>query len=237
MVSKGFFITGTDTGVGKTVVTAGLLSLYRKRGLNVGVMKPIETGVDPECSSAANSDAKFLTEIAQSADAPSLICPVRLKPAASPLQAAKMANRSIDPEMIIDCFSQLADRHEHLLVEGVGGLLVPIAPNYLVSDLIRDLGLPLLVVARDTLGTLNHTLLTLKAARQEGIAVRGVILNRTEPGEESDIERGHAEIITEFSGIPVLGKFPFIGNVSEESFNSDLLGRLEAVFDFPSLLQ
>lgn len=227
MGAKGYFITGTDTGIGKTVVTAGLLSLYRQLGMDVGVMKPIETGVDPECSSTANSDAKFLTEIARCADDPALICPVRLKAAASPLQAAKMANRSIDPVEILGCFRQLADRHEHMLVEGVGGLLVPIAPNYLVSDLIRDLGLPLLVVARDALGTLNHTLLTLKTAVQEDIAVRGVILNRTEPGEESEIERGHGEIITQFSGIPVLGKFPFLGNVSEESFTPETLNQLE----------
>jgi len=231
MAAQGFFITGTDTGVGKTVVTACLLSLYRKHQLNVGVMKPIETGVDPECSSSANSDAKFLMEVSQCSDPLSHVCPVRLKTAASPYQAAKIENRSIDIDQIIENFRLLADKYENLLVEGIGGLLVPLQSNYLVCDLIRDLGLPLLVVSHNALGTLNHTLLTLRVAQQEGIAVRGVILNRMEPGDNDEIERGHAEIITELSGVPVLGEIPFLGNISESSFTPELLARLEASLD------
>ena len=231
MAAQGFFITGTDTGVGKTVVTACLLSLYRKHRLNVGVMKPIETGVDPECSSSANSDAKFLMEMAQCSDPLSQICPVRLKTAASPYQAAKMENRSIDVDSIIETFGLLAEKYENLLVEGVGGLLVPLQSNYLVCDLIRDLGLPLLVVSRNALGTLNHTLLTLRVAQQAGLSIRGVFLNRTEPGDNDEIERGHGGIITELSGVPVLGEIPFLGNISEKSFTGDLLDRLETNLD------
>lgn len=232
MATQGFFITGTDTGVGKTVTTACLLSLYRKHRLNVGVMKPVETGVDPECSSSANSDAKFLMEIAQCSDPLSQVCPVRLKTPASPLQAAEIENRSIDIDRIFSCFHQLADKYDHLLVEGVGGLLVPIKSDYLVCDLIRDLGLPLLVVARNALGTLNHTLLTLRAAQQAGIPIRGVILNRTQAGEKNAIEQGHAGIITELSGVPVLGEIPFLGQISEKSFTDELLDQLERSFDF-----
>ena len=231
MAAQGFFITGTDTGVGKTVATACLLSLYRKHGLNVGVMKPIETGVDPECSSSANSDAKFLMEIAQCADPLSQVCPIRLKTAASPYQAAKMENRPIDMDRIINSFRLLADKYENLLVEGVGGLLVPLQSNYLACDLIRDLGLPLLVVSRNALGTLNHTLLTLRVAEQEGLPVRGVILNRTEAGEKDAIESGHADLITKLSGVPVLGEIPFLGNISEKSFTGDLLDGLEKSLD------
>ncbi len=236
MATQGFFITGTDTGVGKTVATACLLALFRKHGLNVGVMKPIETGVDPECSSSANSDAKFLMEIAQCSDPLSLVSPVRLKTAASPYQAAKMESRSINIERIINSFRQLSDKHDPMLVEGVGGLLVPITPNYLICDLIRDLGLPLLVVSRNALGTLNHTLLTLRAAQQAGIPVRGVILNRCEAGGKDVIEQGHADIITELSGVPVLGEIPFLGEISEKSFTDDLLDQLEASLDFRELL-
>jgi len=235
MVKQGFFITGTGTSVGKTVTTACLLSLYKKYRLNVGVMKPIETGVDPECSSSANSDAKFLMEVSQVSDPLSQVCPVRLKTAASPYQAAKMENRSIDIDHIIENFRLLADKYENLLVEGVGGLLVPLRSNYLVCDLIRDLGLPLLVVSRNALGTLNHTLLTLRVAEQAGLPVRGVILNRTEPGEKDAIEEGHAGIITELSGIPVLGEIPFLGNISANSFTGDLLDRLEANLNFREL--
>lgn len=198
-------------------------------------MKPFETGVDPECSSAANSDAKFLMEIARCPDDLSLISPVRLKPAASPYQAAKMENRPIQVDSILHSFQTLADKYQNMLVEGVGGLMVPIAENYLICDLVRDLGLPLLVVSRNALGTLNHTLLTLKVAKQEGIHVCGVLLNRTQPGEPDEIEKGHAKIISEFSGVPVLGEIPFIGNVSEGSFSGKLLDRLEESLDLDLL--
>ncbi len=236
MGNQGFFITGTDTGVGKTVATACLLSLYRKHGLNVGVMKPVETGVDPECSSSANSDAKFLMEIAQSTDSLSEVCPIRLKTPASPYQAGKMENRSIDIDRIINSFRLLAGKYDPMLVEGVGGLLVPLTPRYLICDLIRDLGLPLLVVGRNSLGTLNHTLLTLRAAQQAGIRVRGVILNRTHPGGKDAIEQGHADIITELSGVPVLGEIPFLGQISEKSFTDEVLDNLEASLDFSQLM-
>jgi dethiobiotin synthetase len=233
MKRQGFFITGTDTGVGKTVVTACLLALYRKHGLSAGFMKPVETGVDPEYS--ANSDAQFLLEISRCADPLSLVSPIRLKTPASPYQAARMENRSIDMDSIFQSFQTLTAKYENLLVEGAGGLLVPLKSNYLMSDLIRELGLPLLVVGRNALGTLNHTLLTLRVAKQEGIEVRGVILNRNEPGELDAIEKGHAEIITELSGVPVLGEVPFIGNVSDESFTGELLDRLETCLDFSEL--
>jgi len=106
-------------------------------------MKPIETGVDPQCSSSANSDAKFLLEISRCSDPLSLVSPVRLKPAASPYQAAKMENRPIIADKIIQSFHTLADKYENMLVEGVGGLLAPLTSNYLVCDLARDLCLTL----------------------------------------------------------------------------------------------
>jgi dethiobiotin synthetase len=232
MKPQGFFITGTDTSVGKTIVTACLLSLYQKHSLSVGVMKPVETGVDPECSSSANSDAKFLMEIARCDDPLALVSPIRLKIPASPYQAAKMENRPINIDAIIQSFHTLAGKYENMLVEGAGGLLVPLTSNYLVCDLIRDLGLPLLVVGRNALGTLNHTLLTLRVAKQEGISVRGVILNRCELGESNAIEKEHAKIITELSGVPVLGEIPFIGNVSDESFKGEILEQMESNLRF-----
>ncbi len=218
MKSPGYFITGTDTGVGKTVVTACLVSLLRKVRLDVGVMKPIETGVDPDCNSAANSDARFLMEVAGSEDDLSDVCPLRLKAAASPYQAAAMENRKIDLPRILESFHKLSGRHEFMLVEGIGGIQVPITHSYRVTDLIRDLGLPVIVVGRVTLGTLNHTLLTLQAAAIEGLEVRGVILNHPQAGEPTDIEQDQAKIIEELSGVPVLGECPFLGQVSAECF-------------------
>ncbi|MFQ5451369.1 MAG: dethiobiotin synthase [Nitrospinaceae bacterium] len=234
---QGFFITGTDTGVGKTVITACLLSLFKKHGMDVGVMKPLETGVDPECSSAANSDALFLMELAGTGDPLAEVSPFRFKPAASPCQAARLENRSIEPGKIVRGLRQLADRHELMLVEGIGGLLVPITPTYFVCDLVRDLGLPLLVVARVTLGTLNHTLLTLRVAIQMGIEVRGVLLNHLEPGEGTGIEKNQGSILTEISGIPIVGECPFMGPVSEKNFTPERLNRIEEWLDFDYLME
>ena len=162
--SKGYFITGTDTGVGKTVVTACLLAIYRKHG-NTGIMKPIETGVNQKCSSEANSDAKFLLTISGNKDSIEEVSPVCLKPTASPLQATRITGQTVDISLILENFRRLQAKHDRMLVEGIGGLLVPLTANYSVSDLIKDMNLPLIIVSRFSLGTINHTLLTVKPAR------------------------------------------------------------------------
>ena len=215
MQVKSLFVTGTDTGVGKTIVTACLISVFKKYQIDVGVMKPIENGVDSHCSSSANSDALFLMEVADSEDSLAEVSPIRLKPAASPYQAALLENRDLDVGTIRENFNRLSARHDCLLVEGLGGLLVPITESYNVEDLICELGLPLIVVARNQVGTLNHTLLTLRAAKQKGIPVCGVILNQTRPEDPTEIERGQAGILKELTGVPILGLCPYF-----ESFNA-----------------
>jgi len=225
--SKGYFISGTDTGVGKTVVTACLLAFYRHQGTDTGIMKPFETGVDPKCSSEANSDAKFLLEIARNQDLLEDVCPIRLKPAASPLQAARMTNQPLDIASVIEKFRRLQNRHDQMLVEGIGGLMVPLKPNYLVSDLIKDMRLPLIIVSRIALGSINHTLLTLKAAQQAEIEIAGIIMNRSKRGPLNDIELEQTDLIHELSGIPVLGECPFIDPISSEQFNEKLAEKIK----------
>ncbi len=236
MKPKGLFITGTDTGVGKTVVTAALLAHLRQRGLKTGVMKPLETGVDGECSSSANSDALFLMECGGIKDDLSEVCPVRLKPAASPYQAALIENRTIEPETIVSAYRTLAGRYEWMLVEGIGGVRVPITRNYGVVELMRDLGLPAVVVCRYQLGTLNHTLMTLEVLKQNNIPVQGVIFNRTEPGELAASERDQPRLIEELSGVKVLGEFPAIDPLNAQSFTPERLKQLEACIDFSGLI-
>ena len=226
MQSKGYFISGTDTGVGKTVVTASLLSYYRKLGIKTGIMKPIETGVDPECSSEANSDAKFLLEISGNKDTIEEVCPIRLKPAASPLQAARMINQTVNIDSIMKNFYRLQTRYEQMLVEGIGGLMVPIKLDYLVSDLIKDIQLPLIIVSRFSLGTLNHTLLTLRAAQENKIEIAGIILNRLKNEPLSEIEMEQTNLIEELSGVPILGDCPFINSVSSEGFDEKLVEKI-----------
>jgi dethiobiotin synthetase len=217
---NGFFITGTDTGVGKTVVTACLATLFKNQG--VGVMKPIETGVDPECSSTANSDAKFLMEVSSSTDAENEVCPHRLKTPASPYQASQIAGTPIQPATILEKFKTLQSRHNMMLVEGIGGLLVPITAHYNVADLVLEMGLPLIIVSRIRVGTLNHTLLTIKAARQYGLKIKGVILNRQEGGDLDEVEKHQGELIKELSDIPILGTCPYIEDVSAEGLRENL---------------
>ena len=225
--SKGYFITGTDTNVGKTVVTACLLALYREQGIDTGVMKPIETGVDQECSSEANSDAKFLLTISGNGDPIEEICPIRLKPTAAPLQAARIAGQTIDISLILENFHRLQSKHDRMLVEGIGGLLVPLTANYSVSDLIKDMSLPLIIVSRFSLGTINHTLLTVKAAQETGAEIAGIILNHSEDRPLNEIELGQASLIQELSNVPILGECPFIDSISTEQFDSKLEKKIE----------
>jgi dethiobiotin synthetase len=217
---KGYFITGTDTGVGKSVVTACLATLFKSRGEDVGVMKPIETGVDPECSSAANSDAKFLMEVTGIQD--SDVCTYRLKTPASPYQAARIEGKEIDPEKILEKFRTLQSKHSMMLVEGIGGLLVPITQRYNVANLALEMELPLIIVSRIKIGTLNHTLLTINAARQHGLNIKGVILNSSDGFGLNEVEKEQRKLIEEFSDTPMLGICPYIEDVSREGIKKNL---------------
>ena len=219
---KGYFITGTDTGVGKTVVTACLTTLLKSRGEDVGIMKPIETGVDPECYSAANSDARFLIEVSGVRDSAEEVCPYRLKHPASPYQAARIEKKEIDPENILERFKQLQSKHSMMLVEGVGGLMVPITQRYNVADLALQMNLPLIIVSRVQIGTLNHTLLTINAARQYGLKIKGVILNSSDDIELNAIKKEQGALIEKFSDTPVLGICPFVKDVSAEGIKKNL---------------
>ena len=237
MRPKGFFITGTGTGVGKTVVTACLLAVLKNKGINTGVMKPVETGVDPACYSTANSDAEFLLHTAQTGDPADQVCPYRFKTAASPWQAA-MADGvdPVDETVIQDKFCQLSAKRDLMLVEGIGGLLVPIRENYMVADLIVDLQLPALVVSPFQLGAVNHTLLTLEAAKKYGLDVKGIIFNPLNDCGKTIAEKGQSEIIEKLSGTKILGECPFIDNLAPESFTPELIRTIETQIDVSGLM-
>ena len=237
MTAQGLFITGTDTGVGKTVVTAAILAWLRHQGFSAGVMKPIETGVNCECSSPANSDALFLMECGGIEDDLAEVCPIRMKPAASPFQAALIENRTLHPESILSAYRTLAEKYDWMLVEGVGGVQVPITRDYGVVDLIRDLDLSAVVVARHQLGTLNHTLMTLNTLKQNDIPVRGVVFNQTVPEALDAIEQDQPRLIEELSGVTVLGTFPYINNLNTQSFSPEKLKALETSVNFSGLIQ
>ncbi|BCA79776.1 dethiobiotin synthase [Desulfuromonas sp. AOP6] len=171
----GVFVTGTDTGVGKTMVTAAIALYLRERGVNVGVMKPIETGVTD--TARLGEDGDLLQWAAGTTDAPELITPYRFKAPLAPSVAAKKEERTIDISVILTAAETLRQRHEFLLIEGAGGLMVPLAGGLLLADLARQLAYPLLVVARPDLGTINHTLLTTFAAQGMNIPLAGFMIN------------------------------------------------------------
>lgn len=235
MPAEGYFITGTDTGIGKTVVTAALLALFRRHGHNAGFIKPVETGVDTHCSSAANSDALFLLESSGLDEPLEAVCPLRLKTPAAPWQAGEMEHVEIEPTRLIAACRNMASRYQPLLVEGAGGLLVPITRDYKVIDLIADLGFPVILVCGFQLGTLNHTLLSLEALRHRNLPLAGVIFSQGEDGL-TDVEAMQPALIAELSGAPVLGKVPFIAGLSTDSFTPELCGHLEQVIDLSALI-
>ncbi|UCD84197.1 MAG: dethiobiotin synthase [Deltaproteobacteria bacterium] len=213
-MKHGLFITGTDTGVGKTLVTAALASLLRAEGIDVGVMKPVESGCPRQKGKLVPQDALFLREAAGSEDDLELINPCRLEAPLAPSLAAEREGVEINLGKLIECFQTLKERHDFILVEGAGGLLVPLKERYLVSDLVQLFQLPLLIVAASRLGAVNHTLLTTRCAQSLKIEIVGVILNNLE--EEGDTaSRSNPHLLPHLLEVPLLCVIPFIPRIHE----------------------
>ena len=196
--AKGFFVTGTGTEVGKTVVAAVLARGLRRQGSTVAVFKPAVTGLDE----SGETDHALLRRAAESEQGDDEIAPYRYGPPASPHLAAAQADEEIDPEHLRRAARDAAAGANHLVCEGVGGLLVPLAGAYLVRDLAADLELPLVIAAAPGLGTINHTLLTIEAARAAGLTVAAVVLTPW-PMQPSVIESSNRETIEALSEVTV----------------------------------
>jgi dethiobiotin synthetase len=202
----GLFIIGTDTGVGKTFVTAALARALNARGMDVGVMKPIETGCRLRQGKLYPADGAFLRQAAGVRDSLDLVTPVRFRLPLAPYAAAIREGRKVDLRLIDQAYRTLRKRHSFLLVEGIGGLLVPIRRDYTVLDLIRRFGLPVLVVARPGLGTINHTLLTVQRLQEAKVAVAGVLLNPAPSGAaggETLAERTNPAVLQCLLPVPI----------------------------------
>lgn len=196
---RGLFVTGTDTGVGKSVLAASLCAALAARGERVAAFKPVVTGLDDE-RGEFGYDHELLASAANAGQAPEDVAPYRFGPPLSPHLAAELAGERIEPAQLLEA----ARAHELLVCEGVGGLLVPITTGYLVRDLAIDLELPLVVAARTGLGTINHTLLTVEAARTAGLRVAGVVMTPW-PAEPAQIERSNRETIERLGTVSVSG--------------------------------
>ncbi|MEI6215453.1 MAG: dethiobiotin synthase [Desulfuromonadales bacterium] len=208
MAARGIFVTGTDTGVGKTVVAASLARLLRMNGIRVGVMKPVTSGCLENDGELASEDALLLCQAAGTPCSDD-VAPYRLREPIAPAAAARIEGVQVDFSVIREAFDRLAADYEYLIVEGAGGLMVPLSGGLLVSDLALHLGLPLVVVSRPDLGTINHTLLTCYAAGQMGLSVSGVIINGM-PDNPGPAEKSSPHQIGSLCGAPVLGIWPRI---------------------------
>jgi dethiobiotin synthetase len=204
---RGLFITGTDTGIGKTLVAGGLARVLADRGESVGVMKPVETGCPKE---GWPPDADFLRRCARVDDSMDTIVPERFSAALAPLVAAERERREVDIERIRTSFGRLAEKYERLIVEGAGGISVPLTRNVDYAVLAGLLGLRVLVVARPGLGTLNHTFLTVHYAQCRGLTVIGVVVSGFDPKTDDLAEQTNPETIETLCGVPVLGLVPRI---------------------------
>ncbi len=203
---KGLFVTGTDTEVGKTVIAAGLACALRRRGHSVGVAKPVQSG---HAAGDPAGDAMRLKSLAELGEEPDEIAPYAFRAPLAPLVAARLEGRAVEPEAVLRSVRALGARYDLLLVEGAGGLIVPLAESWTVADLASALGLPLLVVARPGLGTVNHTVLTITAARALGLEPAGVVLNGYRPDTDASADT-NGELIESLAGVPVLGLTPWL---------------------------
>jgi dethiobiotin synthetase len=211
---KSIFITGTDTGVGKTTVSCGIAAALRHRGYRVGVFKPAETGCVPTAAGGLHpADAARLKFFSECALDLSSICPYALREPLAPAAAAQRDGVNIDLERLVGCHDTLAAHHDITLIEGAGGLLVPLTPTLTFADLATRLRVPVLVVVGSRLGAINHSLLTMRYARFAGLPVLGYVINFLTPGADLAAET-NVGVLADWLG-PPLGIVPHLGEIAE----------------------
>ena len=226
---KSLFITGTDTDVGKTYITAGLAITLRKMSIDVGVMKPFAAGVAQK-KGFKSEDVEILSNAAQINDSESLVNPQFFPISASPYTAWKKLKIKPKIPLILSSFKKLSKMHEMMLVEGMGGTLTPILKNYYVTNLIKDMKIPAVIVTRSKVGTVNHTLMTVMMCQKYKIPIKGIIINNFDKGYPINQLKKDLESLT---GIKVLGSIPFIKDMSDKS----LYRIFKKNIDMKSLLQ
>jgi dethiobiotin synthetase len=211
---QGVFVTGTSTGVGKTVVAAGLAWALRKRGFGIGVMKPFATADRIFSKKYRSRDTALLAKAAGVTEPDPELNPYFYPMAASPIMASKILGKPpINIEEAVQALKNLASKHDFLIVEGIGGVMVPLTEDEHVADFAKQIGLPVVIVSQPMLGTLNYTLLTVMACRQFDLNIRGIIINKM-PKKPSTIEQKTPKVIEKQSGVPVLGILPFLRDMN-----------------------
>ena len=231
-MEKGVFVTGCDTGVGKTVIAGAIAASMKAHGLDVGVMKPVASGAKEIENKLVSEDAVYLKRIIDSTDDDALVNPILLKPPIAPTIAASKAGILIDIDKILKAYEALTNKHDFVVVEGVGGLMVPIDDNLFVADLARKMDLALVIVTVDYLGAINHTLLTIEYARSRNLRIKGIVINMLKNGDDLVRE------IEKYSSVPILGTIPFKENVSvEDCIYGDIVEDFRREIDIPKIMR
>jgi dethiobiotin synthetase len=211
--TKTFFITGTGTDVGKTIIVAGMASICINYGLRTAVMKPIQTGAaeDPGDLRKINNLVSGLEQLSEK-----LLSPYVFQLPSSPHLAAKTEKTTIEPELIKKSITEIySQRPDVLLIEGAGGVLVPITENYTTLDLLRELQIPVIITALAGLGTINHTLMTVNSLKQAEVPIAGIIINKM-PINPGIVEKDNVRIIEKFAKTPILGIIYDMGNMTND---------------------
>jgi len=224
---RGFFVTGTDTGVGKTVISGAIVTVIQSLGLTPGVMKPIESGCRRREGNLMPRDGLFLKRLARMDDPISDITPVRYSKPLAPLAASELEERPVRLAPIRKAFAKLSQKYDAVVAEGIGGLMVPVAKDYFVIDLAGEFGMPLIIVSKPGLGTLNHTLLSVESALKRGLEVAGVIINFSTPPERSIAEKTNVELLGRILPVPLMGTFPYLSKLSRKSLRETALRNLD----------
>ena len=208
------FITGTDTDVGKTYIAAGLAVTLRKMGIDIGVMKPFAAGTAQK-TGFKSEDVEILANAAQVNDPEMLLNPQFFPIAASPYTAMKNLKIKPNIKLILNRFKKLSKLHSMLLVEGMGGIMTPILQDYFVTNLIKDMKLPIIIVTRTKVGTVNHTIMTCKMCEKYKIPVKGIVINNFDANgyKVNQLKRD----LENLTNVPVLGSIPFIDDMSDAS--------------------
>lgn len=223
---RGVFVTATDTGVGKTEVACALLREARARGLDAVGMKPAQSGLVP----GEPSDADRLHAASGGVEPVQAICPYSLRAPLAPAVAARLEGTEISLGRILEGARSLAARHAAVVVEGAGGLLVPLTERETFADLAIELGMPAVVVARAGLGTVNHVALTVEALRVRGLAIAAIVLNRSLAEDDPSVPHNAGEI-ARLTGVAPVALLPFVGGsdieARERALGSVLAGKIQ----------
>ncbi|MFT5495179.1 MAG: dethiobiotin synthetase [Kiritimatiellia bacterium] len=215
--AKGLFITGTDTGVGKTVVTAAISLACKSAGKQVSPMKPIQSGAEHTSNGLRAPDLDFVLELLQLKYHKDM-CPYMLEAPCSPHLAAEMVSIYLETNEILLAYEALQAKYPTVIVEGAGGVMVPYNENDTMLDLMKAMDLPIILTTRAGLGTINHTLLSLACLRNAGLTVAGVVLVDTMDTQWGFIEQDNLITINTFGDVPILGYIPFFNRMNEPTF-------------------